>query len=294
MLANSSVRYIQYATEGAVSIASIDTSLTERSLQNIWGGVITFVIRSYRHKSSIYVSTSGGGLVLWSWKKHDQQAQQIAAASPKGTAIVAIAAAEFHNQAPEVVFAAEKTGSSSFVRAYIIDFSSRKSVQLLQVKHQIHSVKVHRSGRIILATTPNSLFVGYLAKRVLPSSLVESMDELQYTWQEIKCKEPPTCFDFRFSRDPALKINNQDVILPVTARDRFDVAYGGLKGCIYLHTNLVSDLTTPAMNNRSHKHALPQELHWHRESVGAVAFSADGTFSEKCQESRKSLLTSLL
>ena len=262
-------RQMLFATELVVSVASVESSVIERSLRNPASGTITSTTRSRQHRCAAYIGTSNGDLIFWSWKKGKQKIQLIST-SYKLTTISAITAAEISSQAPELIFTAGKSSNAWFIHVHTNIESSQERIDLLETDQAIQSLKVHESGRLLVATTSTCLLIGSLNSSLNVSRLAQSVKDLSYTWQEIQCKEPPTCFDFRFIEDVAERYSDEGVVPATTVEVRLDVAYGGLKGSIYLHTNVLRKLRKRQTN------LLPQQLHWHREPVGALAFSPDG------------------
>lgn len=131
-------------------------------------------------------------------------------------------------------------------------------ISLLKYDAPLKSLKVVDGGRVIVAISSENLVIG---KR--SGSQGEDLKGLQYSWREIKCPEPPLCFEVQASGNAV------------------DVVIGGLKGCVLVYQNLLQRLHI-GKDSSSTLEGAPRtdarELHWHREGVAAVAWSLDGTF----------------
>ncbi|KAL9055098.1 MAG: hypothetical protein Q9162_003768 [Coniocarpon cinnabarinum] len=143
----------------------------------------------------------------------------------------------------------------------------------------LQSLKVTRSGRIVVATTPRQVLVGTLKKQV--SETDRFLQDAEYLWHEIQCKEPPSCFDFQIreaGNADAEDAQHDEGVHEVKENDQLDIAYGGLSGCIYMHTNVLKSLRISERAKSTKPPLSPRQMHWHREAVGAVAFSPDSNY----------------
>lgn len=138
------------------------------------------------------------------------------------------------------------------------DEKKTELVSLLKYDEPLRSLKIVNDGRTIFAISSETLLIGKRSKHH-----GNDFADLQYSWQEIKCPEPPLCFDVQASGGI------------------IDVVIGGLKGCILVYQNLVQRLGMSKTSLGTVERASrinARELHWHREGVAAVAWSLDGVF----------------
>jgi len=145
------------------------------------------------------------------------------------------------------------------------------------LKHDtpVRAFKVLEGGAVICATTTDGFIIG---KRSRSNKSLGSLKDLLYTWREVKTTEPPTCFAMRtgtvIASEKQPKRKGQ--ASPSVA---VDIIIGGLTGCVYVYHDVVNKLDMngpPSKTVHSSSALTVREMHWHREPVGALAWSLDG------------------
>ena len=275
---SQSEKHIIFATERALSVARIDSSKVEVTHDVGDRTTITSFAGSRQSRNCVHLANSKGEITLWNW--HSRKALQVCKPEHVTTSIAHLTSTLKAKPERELVFGVTKEDGGWSVRAYAIDTPEVPPITVLtRNQNPITAVKAHPSGRVILVSTPQSLLIGALSRRAHISANSQSAD-LEYDWYELNCKEPPTCFDFRFIPSQAADINAVDALDAVRDQDTLHVAYGGLQGSIYMHADILSELKgVTSARERTRRHdLLPRKLHWHRESVGAIAFSPDGNY----------------
>ena len=255
-----------FGTEGSVISGSIQTSIVERSQELAAHGTITCIAASQSRRGSVFVATLSGSILLWKWAGHAHESR-VTELSRRKRSITAIATVRVPNQSQELLFAAETSNHKRELTVQGTNSSTGTPKSILKCKEPIQSLKVASSGQIVVAATVRRLFIGRLSRDLQVDSLEGSLEQLEYSWLEIACKVPPTCFDLQF-RPSVDRIRSSEVMSGVTSDDHLTVAYGSLKGNILLHSDVFASI--------GGKGASPRELHWHRQSVPALAFSPDG------------------
>ncbi|KAB8338978.1 hypothetical protein FH972_021917 [Carpinus fangiana] len=145
------------------------------------------------------------------------------------------------------------------------DHLKTETQPILNLDRALQSLQVLGHGEIVIAITSDSLVIG---KRI--GSAPASLKNLRYAWREFKCAEAPICFDATYSTTTSDK----------RADTSLKIAVGGLKGCIYVYQDLLVQLGFEHATNVPEESLAnaTTELHWHREAVGALAWSADGNY----------------
>ena len=137
-------------------------------------------------------------------------------------------------------------------------------------------VQVLEHGRVIVATSGSQLILGS-SDEPAPSPL----RDVWYSWRTIDCPE------FIVSMDVRVRPSGEIQKMSKSARsmaNAIDIAVGGLKGSIHIYEDLVRKIIK--RHHRAGKgnslDITSRRLHWHRNAVLAVKWSADG----ECSHSR--------
>lgn len=130
---------------------------------------------------------------------------------------------------------------------------------LVKFNKPIRSLKVVEGGRVLIAMTSDGLLLG-----TSTTALDGELNSLKYNWKEVKCNETPSCFAVKST----LPRNNPNTPSKKGATPNvptIDVAVGGVKGSLVVYQDILNQIGQTA-----------RTMHWHREAVGAVAWSLDG------------------
>lgn len=169
----------------------------------------------------------------------------------------------------DVVFALfeqEKKWTISSYRVYQVHGVQANTI--LEHSSPIRSFDVRENGSIVVAITTSGILVG------AASDDKNDKGMSTYNWREITCSEPPMCFDVRVKAAEAHVQGSKTKSKHVSQRTHsVDVVIGGLRGAIYVFYDLMGQ---SRMGYQSDSRV--QQLHWHREAVGAVAWSLDGQY----------------
>ncbi len=221
-------------------------------------GPITTLALSAASAHLLYVGTATGHVITWNVDSGEKLNRWNI-----NTQLVELECATTVDPGQDTVYVIEKANKQWMITAHQFgldnDPSRTELVTLLKYDKPIRSFKVLQGGKALVAMTTNGLIIGRLAGNKA------ALKNIRYTWREITCKEPPTCFDVQAAEGP-----NGPTINAVV---------GGLKGCIFVYQDLFTSLHMENMPSRSVEQAPSknaQEMHWHREAVGAVAWSRDG------------------
>ena len=168
--------------------------------------------------------------------------------------------------------------------AYTIDFDEKWMITahrfkngtkaelhtLLKRSDQITHLKVLAAGRLVVASAGQRLLLGN-TDEPCPSDL----KSIVYTWREIECSESISSLDVRITHN-ANDTKDVSTIKAPRQMQSLSLAVGGSKGAIYVYHDMLEKLVRKEKNAKLPA-PTPQRLHWHRNEVMAMKWSADGT-----------------
>jgi len=237
-------------------------------------GSVSAYALSAANPDLLYVATRKGQISTWNWL--EGQRLNLCTIDSQIVEITSMVADE---SGQDTIYTLDK-GKKWMITAH--KFGSKDEptksdlVTLLRHDRPIRSFKVLSQGAGVCATTDEGFVVG---KRTSSSKGAGPLRDLAYTWREVKTAQPPTSFAVRtgvVSTTPKqAKRKGQAGAGALTV----DVAVGGLTGCVYVYHDVFNklDLNGPPSKSVESMGALTvRELHWHREPVGALAWSLDG------------------
>ena len=252
----------------AVKIYSTKTSLLVRNLRTRKSDTVSGMAFSSGDPNHLYLATLSGITEKWSWVN--------------GTRL------EFWNA--KVPIHAIRTVPSNGTDdknglVYTIDRQSRDRwmvtahrlmggqeaaktdlVVLLVYKHPLTSLKILDHGSVIVVTAGSSIIIGTTERVDKPT-----LREVAYVWREFKCSEWITSVDVRIQRTDAIgRSSSRSDALGV------EIVVGGLQGAIFIYEDVLRKLMDRDSRPQASSHISPRKLHWHRNAVSAVKWSADG------------------
>ena len=228
---------------------------------------------SATNPQNIYVATKLGNILCWDW-----EVQQLLGHWTLDSPITSIIAVADNEMADDVIFTLRKT------RRCLIEkhtpgkgkeSGKLKSQSLLEVARPLRIVQVLAKGDIIITAYNRGLYVGELRKHGSDVSY-----DAVYTWREVSCMEPLTCFDARYCHDGIIDSSKKKKSTKNEARGTLDIAMGGVRGTIVTIRDFLRKLKVEKEERKnlamSSDLLSPRILHWHREAVGSVKWSQDG------------------
>ena len=181
----------------------------------------------------------------------------------------------------DTVFTTDFTTKKWMITAHRLpvgEESSRTETQtLLKSSDSIAHLRVLHGGRVLVASSGQRLMIGILNGMVAAPSL----KDMVYTWREIACREWITCLDARLEDDHDAK-STETASKATNTPKAVDLVIGGLHGSVFVYRDLLGKLIQIERKKHTSQPAV-QHLHWHRNGVGAVKWSADG----ECHLSRR-------
>lgn len=178
-------------------------------------------------------------------------------------------------QQSDIVYTVDRK-SQWMITAHRLRIGDRTELHtLLKSTTAITHVKVSEGGKYVVVSAGQRLIIGITSNPSPPG-----LRELSYTWREIECSEWITSLDVRMNNANAAPTdaqNSQSASSGSRGPRSLNITVGGLKGSIYVYQDLLGKLIRKEKRPNA---AAPvaQRLHWHRNGVGAVKWSMDGTF----------------
>ena len=147
---------------------------------------------------------------------------------------------------------------------------------LFKSTNPITNLNVLNEGEVLVASAGRRLVIGQRT-----GAIALSLKDLTYTWREVECPEWITSLNARFMNDAVAPLGSKVGTALSLATGALDIATGGLQGSIFVYRNLLGELIQKEKKKRGGA-PVSQKLHWHRNGVGAIKWSADGMF-DACQ-----------
>ena len=169
----------------------------------------------------------------------------------------------------DLVYTVDKKGQEPWLlsvhRLAGIEDDAKTDVKtLFKNQDPLTSVKIIGKGRVIVATSGSQVILGTSDE---PASTL--LKEVWYRWRIIECPEYIVSTDLRVG-EPAetqkMSKGGKSTVYSI------DIVVGGLKGSIHIYEDLLRKL----IKKNRHVEVTSRRLHWHRNAVQAVKWSADG------------------
>lgn len=240
-----------------MSAYAIATSTLECSLLSDSTGQIISYTLAPSDPSLAFVGTEQGYILSWNWSEGNSIGHWHV-----GGQIYGLGAARFSDLEQDTVFTVNKA-KNWLITAHRFNANDTEPRILANYQKSIRSLQVLNQGRFLVAMMPDGLLLGRLTHSG------RRLSDLKYEWREVPCRQAPTCFDAR-SNPKRREDSGEDI----------DVVYGGIGGAIYFYRNIFKVLHDIDHPQAGAKHDQPTNavpLNWHRDAIGAVAFSRDGS-----------------
>ena len=251
------IRYLLIAFESSIRVYATATSMLVRSLltQQSTRFITGFAI-STSNPSYLYLSRDDGTIEKWDWLDGSRMRKLNIGSRIYALTIPDLPQTETHDEA---IYTIDVKDENWMITAHHLPDHGTTSVKtLLRSPDPINFFKVVGGGSVVVASSGQLLLVGKLNGPSPPK-----VKEMVYTWREIRCPEHVTCLDVRLGSAS-------------TTDPQVDIVVGGLLGAIFVYGDLLNGLISKE-RNRNAKTSSAQKLHWHRNAVGAVKWSQDGT-----------------
>lgn len=272
MLISPFSRFLLVAYGTSISVYSTSTSLLVRQLQIHKNDSISAFAFSSTTQSHLYLSTISGTIEKWDWIEGSRLSHWRISSSIYS---LVTAAQDLGDPSSDLVYTMDRKQHGPWLlsvhRLAAGEDGAKTDVKTLFTNQQaLSSVKVLDHGRVIVATSGSELSFG-VSDEPAPSPL----RDVSYMWYVIECPEYIVSMDVRFR--PLEKIQK----MPNGVRSMAnvtDVVIGGLRGSIHIYEDLLRKIIK--RDRRAGKGSsidlTSRRLHWHRNAVQSVKWSADG------------------
>ena len=268
-------RFIFIAYSTSIAIYSTSTSLLVRQLQTHTAESVSAFSLSSTTQGHLYLSTISGSIEKWDWIEGSRLNRWRISSS-----IYSLVTAKQNADDPssDLVYTIDRKGQGSWLvsvhRLAGDENGPKTDVKTLFTNQQaLSSIKVLERGRVIVATSGSQLILGS-SDEPAPSSL----KDVSYTWRIVECPEYIVSADVR--------VRPSEEIQKMSKRGRtsshvMDIVVGGLKGSIHIYEDLLRKIIKRdhVAGKASSVEITSRRLHWHRNAVQAVKWSADGECS---------------
>ena len=248
----------------AVEVYSTRDSVLEHSLPVDPADMVTSMTLSAADPDTLYIGTKKGYILSFCWPDGKRNGRWLTDAK-----IVDLVTGRDSETVDETLLTIDASKRWRITAHRLGSKDSTHKAELstiLKLKKPIRTLKVTQGCRVIVAITLDSILIGHRAR-----SPAASLKDLKYIWREVQCHEPLVCFDVR-----------QETIFSNASPENptIDLAVGDIHGCIYIYQNILHTLkgstARPGEPVDPATAKVGRELHWHRQSVGGLAWSLDG------------------
>ena len=216
-------------------------------------------------RTKVYIASKSGRIEHWNWVDGQRLTSWDVNAELYN---LRVANLQDEGESHDVLFVADKNKGKYTITAHRFQKQGAESTAevrpLLHVKEEVKHLQIIRNGQVIIASTGSQLVVG--TRKGNKSS--KHLGTLFYTWREIEYLRSITTLDGREAEangTGSKKAKSIDV----------NIAVGTDEGAIYVYRDILKQFVH-AESKISTPHA--SRLHWHRDAVGSVKWSADGNY----------------
>jgi NET1-associated nuclear protein 1 (U3 small nucleolar RNA-associated protein 17) len=267
---SSDEKYLIVATPSQLQLFSTETSLLAHSLP---GRVSAYAISSV-NPYQVYTANETGLVTLWDWAEDRKIGRWDIRSNVRHVAVTRQPDTDL-----DLVYCHE-IGNSHIINVHALRTKGQTAKtelkQILETKSSISGLKVLLDGKLVVATTSNSIFIGKRSK-----AHKTAVQDFEYKWREFKTSKAVTTFDAYVRLPERPSKDNQP---SKDERENLDLAIGDETGVIYVFENILSSFAQAEKPSKvsiktdvEFESFRPRRLHWHREAVGSVQWSRDGT-----------------
>ncbi|TAQ86386.1 hypothetical protein B7494_g5298 [Chlorociboria aeruginascens] len=135
---------------------------------------------------------------------------------------------------------------------------------------RINFLTTAQEGAVIVAAAGKTVLLGSLR-----NTKYGSIDKIKYEFRLFDSTDYISSLDIRVYN----KISSEEPSKPSRKKPVIDVVVGGVKGSVFVHNDLLTNLSLSQSGDLQTGVALiPRKLHWHRQSVNTVKWSLDGNY----------------
>lgn len=239
--------FVIAASERQMQLLSLTTSLLVHASPVTVGKKILSYNLDPRHTHAVMLVHSDGSTSWWDWTSNELSACTFAVRG----AVAAIASTASADATKTLVFYVSRVSGESAI------FDQKR--KFYSTKQPLSNIRVLNHGNYVVACGPRVLVLGARES--------DNASASEFGWIEVPLTSTTICFDVRISQ---ISSSGQKK----GARPSLSIALGNTDGQIHLYDNVTQLFRT----DRQQTLPVPRILHWHREAVSSVKFSADGNY----------------
>jgi NET1-associated nuclear protein 1 (U3 small nucleolar RNA-associated protein 17) len=259
-----------YSTSNSLLNRSIKLSFNQN--QNLDANIVAYVL-SPTEPDIIWIACSDGFVYKVDWTS-GEGSNRSWRVSHGGITNMAVAAINSAGRRRDVLFTTGKHDEGWRISAHELVVGKSATIESRTVYTSAQVIQIltaNDEGTVIIAASEERVLLG--AIRNIDFDLI---DKIRYEFRIFESTDLISSMDVRVSkrnRPPGSKASKMDRVEVV------DVVAGDVKGAIFVHNDLLGNLTrsqNPSVDGQHPISLIPRKLHWHRKSVQAAKWSLDG------------------
>lgn len=265
-------RFILVAYSTSIAVYSTSTSLLVRQLRTHTAESVSAFSFSSTTQGHLYLSTISGSIEKWDWIEGSRLNRWRISSS-----IYSLVTAKQNTDDPssDLVYTVDRKGQGSWLisvhRLAAYENGPKTDVKTLFTSQEaLSSIEVLERGRVIVATSGSQLILGSSDE---PAA--SPLRDVAYRWRIIECPEYIVSANVRIRPSEEIQKMSKG---GRSSSDVIDIVVGGLKGSIHIYEDLLRKIIKRerGAGKGSSVEITSRRLHWHRNAVQAVKWSADG------------------
>ena len=261
----TSPRHLLLAYESSIRVYSRATSLLLRTLYMSSKGSVTALAASLKNPNQLYVSLRNGRIEQWDWLAGQRLGQWNVKSRLYQLKVTDI---DSVTSTAETVFTVDRINHQWKIIARRLRTAAAAGETEPQIlftsKERIECFEILGNGLYVVAVAGKRLIVGTKKDIKKDSSTLR----LSYSWRELLCSDSISCLNSRLAKRTSQRS------LGNGSAASLDVVVGSAAGPMYLYRDIAHQLNQVKRGELSMP--VTSRLHWHRNGVGAVKWSADG------------------
>jgi hypothetical protein len=210
-----------------------------------------------------------GFITIWNWVSGQKLVSLPLKSTIRGLQVVV--SEDFDNEQLLLLLENSNEASKQWTISFFEVLSHKEAfvpdlISLQSTSEPLQFLSVVCGRRFIFAASNTCVLVGVQSAHSTSRGSEDSEDGRLYKWSTFDFKAEVSSFDVRV--DKQYKSKNKEKV--ADQPDICRLAIGSKLGSIFVYEDIINSLQQPGQLNRF-------ELHWHRETVLSVKWSADGT-----------------
>lgn len=244
---------------------------------NISDRISSFVL-SPSSPGQVFISTVSGSIEKWDWNEGIKLEYWYTSISICQLVTSIHDARETWNG---LIYSIDKKGGQWMLTVHRLfggkDASKTDLGTLLSYSDPLTSAKVLGNGKVIVLTSGSRIILGSCDQ---PNP--DSLKDVSYTWRDIDALKWITSIDIRVRQHDTNEYKEEHS----TNQSAIDIAVGNSDGCILIYDNLLETLILKPRKKKTGKagNVSSRRMHWHRNPVLALKWSADGIITVHLRE----------